>query len=75
MPQLLELGPERMLDRARGYNLVVPLIGYKFYIVGASPVGLAPQQWRTVRRFWEIYFAAAGGELVSYSAECEVQRH
>jgi hypothetical protein len=71
IPQLLELGPERMLDRVKRNNLVVPLTGYKIHIIGASPVGLTPQQWMTLRRFWEIYLAAAGAELVSYSSECD----
>lgn len=71
MPQLLELGPERMIERAKGNNLVVPLRGYNIHIVGASTAGQTPQQWRAVRRFWEIYVAAAGAELVSYSSECD----
>jgi hypothetical protein len=39
-----------------------------------SPSGLRPQAWVTVKKFWTLYFSAAGAELVSYSAECEVQR-
>lgn len=71
MPRLLELGAERMLDRAKGNNLIVPLTAYKIHIVGASPMGLTPQQWITLRRFWKIYFATASGDLVSYSSDCD----
>jgi hypothetical protein len=74
MPQLLELGPERMLARVNGNNLVVPLAGYTIHIVGVSPTGLTPQQWIRLKRFWESYFAASDAELVTYSAECETQR-
>ena len=74
MPQLLELGPDRMLDRAKGNNLEVPLAGYTIHIAGASPRKLTPQQWMTVKRFWESYFAAAGAKLMSYAAECEAPR-
>jgi hypothetical protein len=74
MAHLLELGPDRMLDRAKGNNLVVPLAGYTIHIVGASPIGLTPQLWMTVKRFWEGYFAAAGAEIAVYSAECDTPR-
>jgi hypothetical protein len=75
MPQILELGPERMLDRAKGNNLVIPLTHYEVHVVGASPKGLTPQQWIIFKRFWEIYFAAAGAEVVSYSTECDAIRN
>jgi hypothetical protein len=74
MPQLIEIGPERMLERAKANRLLVPLEHYKIYVYGASPVGLTPHSWLTVKRFWEMYFAAAGAELVIYSTECDVQR-
>ena len=73
-PVLLEIGPERMLERVKANGLLVPLPRYKIYIYGASTGGLAPRSWRTIRRFWEIYFGAAGAELTTYSAECEVER-
>jgi hypothetical protein len=73
LPQLVE--PERMLERAKGLNLVVPLTAYKIHIIGASPTGLTPQRWMQLRRFWESYFAAAGAELVSYSSECDASRN
>ena len=74
MPTLLSIGPEQMLERAKTNGLVVPLTGYKIYIYGASPNGLTPQDWLTVKIFWTMYFEAAGAELVAYSAECDVQR-
>jgi hypothetical protein len=74
MPALIEMGPERMLDRAKVNGLIVPLNGYKIYVHGASPSGLTPQAWFRVKDFWTRYFLAAGAELVSYSAECAMQR-
>lgn len=44
------------------------------YVHGATLSGLTPQAWLTVKSFWTMYFQAAGAELVSYSAECNVQR-
>lgn len=69
MPPLLPTGPEGMLDRAKSDGLVVPLHGYQIHVIGASPSGLTPQAWNTVRAFWSAYFSAAGAKLVSYSAE------
>lgn len=43
MPTLIALGPEQMLERAKTNGLVVPMNGYKVYIYGASPGGIAPQ--------------------------------
>lgn len=74
MPVLLNLRPEQMLERARANRLIVPLKGYKVYVYGASPQSLTPQEWEIIKTFWTIYFAAAGAELVSYSAECNVER-
>jgi len=74
MPALVSTGPEQMLERAKANGLVVSLSGYKIHVVGASPSGLTPQAWLTVKKFWEMYFSMAGAELVSYSAECEVER-
>jgi|SRR5581483_6122396 len=71
---MTEIGAERMLERAKAAGFVVPLRGYKIHVYGASPSGLTPQAWMTVRQFWEMYFAAAGAELVIYSAECDVSR-
>jgi hypothetical protein len=74
MPALLPLGPEQMLERAKANRLIVPMEGYKVYVYGASPNGLSPEEWLTIKRFWTIYFQAAGAELVTYSAESQVQR-
>jgi hypothetical protein len=74
MPQLLEIGPERMLERVKANGLLVPLERYKIYVYGASPAGLTPRSWMAMKRFWEMYFAAAGAELVAYSTECDVER-
>jgi hypothetical protein len=74
MPKLLEIGPERMLERAKANGLVVPLPRYEIRIYGASTAGLTPRSWATIRRFWEMYFVAAGTTLVSYSTECDAER-
>lgn len=74
MPTLLPLGPEQMLERAKANGLIVPMNGYKVYVYGATPNGLSPQAWHTVKNFWTLYFHSAGAELVTYSPECEVQR-
>jgi hypothetical protein len=74
MPALLPTGPEKMLERTKANGLVVPLAGYRVYVIGASPAGLSPQAWNTLRTFWTLYFREAGAELVSYSAECSVER-
>ena len=74
MPALLGIGPERLLERAKANGLVVPLRGYTIHIQGASPSGLSPQAWLTIKKFWEMYFAAAGAQLVSYSPECNTER-
>jgi len=74
MPRLLDIGPERMLERAKANGLIVPLTHYRIHICGASPRGLTPKSWATIKRFWEMYFAAGGAELVTYSAECVEQR-
>ena len=36
MPKLLEMGPERMFERAKANGLVVPLPRYEIRIYGAS---------------------------------------
>jgi hypothetical protein len=74
MPELIELGPQGMLDRAKVNGLVVPLNGYIVYIYGASMHGLTPHAWMNVRDFWTRYFSAAGAELISYSGECDLGR-
>ena len=74
MPALLPAGPEKTVERARANGLMVPLAGYRVYVVGASPAGLSPQMWNVLRTFWTLYFRKAGAELVSYSAECSVER-
>jgi hypothetical protein len=74
MPELIEIGPERMLNHAKANGLIIPLNGYKVYVLGASLGGLTPQAWFRVRDFWIRYFLATGAKLVSYSAEHHFQR-
>ena len=74
MPALLAGEPGHMLDSVKANGLLVPLNGYKVHIYGASPVGLTPRMWTTIKSFWTAYFAAAGAELVSYSEECDIAR-
>jgi YD repeat-containing protein len=74
MPTLLTNGAEKMLEQVKSNGLLVPLKGYKVYVYGAAPSGLTPQAWLTIKDFWTLYFQAAGAELVTYSAECEVER-
>src|SRR5258708_2290143 len=74
MPALLELGSKQILERAKATGLIVPLDGYKIYIHGATTSGITPKSWITIRDFCIRYFAAAGAELVTYAAECNVQR-
>ena len=49
-----------MLERAKANGLIVQLNGYKVHIYGASPAGITPQVWATVKNFWTLYFSAAG---------------
>jgi hypothetical protein len=74
MPALLPSGPEKMIETAKVNRLIVPLDGYKVYVIGASPAGLTPQVWNALRTFWILYFREAGAELAAYSAECSVER-
>jgi hypothetical protein len=74
MPELVDTTPEQMLERAKANRLIVPLRGYKIHVFGASMRNLTPKQWETVRAFWVRYFSAAGAEVVSYSAECDLRR-
>ena len=74
MPQLIELGPGKMLDQAKANRLMVPLDGYRVYVYGASTEGMTPQAWSIVKEFWTRYFRAAGAELVSYTVDCSVVR-
>jgi hypothetical protein len=74
MPALLTNGPEKMLERAKAKGLLMPLKGYRIHVYGASLNGLTPQAWLVLKSFWNLYFKAAGAELVSYSAECAVGR-
>ena len=74
MPELLAMGPEQMLERAKVDGLLVPLRGYKVFVSGASTRGLTLRHGGAVKKFWTIYFGAAGAELVKYSAECDSAR-
>jgi len=74
MPALLATGPKQMIDRAKSDGLIVPLSGYRVYVVGASPARLSPQTWYALRSFWMQYFRVAGAEVMSYSAECRSER-
>lgn len=70
MPALLPTGPQQMVERAKANGLVIPLAGYRVYVIGASPAGLSPKTWNSLRTFWTLYFREAGAELIMYSAEC-----
>jgi hypothetical protein len=74
MPALLPAGPDKMIERTKANGLMVPLAGYRVYVIGASTAGLSPQTWNALKTFWTLYFREAGAELVSYSAECSVER-
>lgn len=74
MPELIERGPQDMLERAKANGVMVPLKGYRIYVYGVSTVELTPQAWIAVKEFWNRYFALAGAELISYSADSEVRR-
>ena len=67
-------GPKKMIERAKTDGLIVPIAGYRVYVIGASPAGLRPQTWNALRTFWTLYFRKAGAELIAYSAECSVER-
>jgi hypothetical protein len=71
MPELIDLGPEKMLQQARSKGLLAPLKGYKVSVYGASTAGRSPRAWTTYEEFWAGYFTASGAELASYSAESE----
>ena len=64
IPELVALGPEQMLKRAKEHGLLVPLNDYRVRVYGASTSGLTPQTWVVVKKFWTIYFSAAGAELI-----------
>jgi hypothetical protein len=74
IPALLPAGPEKMLERTKADGLTVPLAGYtvtcdRRITSGAQSAGLEhPGDIRT------LYFREAGAEVVSYSAECSVER-
>jgi len=63
-----------MLERAKANGLLIPLNGNKIYVYGASTSGLTPEIWATLKKFWTLYFKAAGAELTAYSAECDLER-
>lgn len=69
MPALVPLGPEKMLEESKGKHLLVPLTGYRIHVLGATPSGMSPPVWNSIKEFWTAYFAAAGAELVTYSVE------
>ena len=62
MRALLPVGPEKMMKRAKTNGLIVPLAGYKVYVIGASPAGLSTQIWNALRTFWMHYFREARAE-------------
>lgn len=72
--ELLSLGPDKMLDRARSNGLLVPLDGFNIYVYGASTERLSPRDWGIIRSFWTKYFAAAGAKLVAYSNDSHIGR-
>ncbi len=74
MPGLIPTGPDGILKRAKSNHLVVPLTGYRIHVLGASPSGMNPYAWNTIKAFWALYFQVAGAELASYSAEARSER-
>ena len=74
MPELIELGSQRMLERAKAEGLIVSLKGYKIHVCGASTAGMTPKEWTTLKIFWTDYFVAAGAELIQYSTDLGVKR-
>ncbi len=74
MPTLIEMGSEHMLERAKAGGLLIPLSGYKIYVQGASTNGLKPQAWETIKKFWVLYFKAAGADLMTYSPDAGIER-
>ena len=74
MPKVVDLGQKQLLERAQSAGVIVPLIGYRVYVYGASTSGRIPQTWMTLRQFWTEYFSTAGAELVTYSSDHGVQR-
>jgi hypothetical protein len=74
MPELIGLGYQQMLGRAKAEGLIVPLNGYKIHVCGATTIGASPIAWRMTKTFWSTYFTAAGGKLVLYSADVHCER-
>jgi hypothetical protein len=74
MPSVVVLGAEKMLERAKANGLVVPLHGYRIHVLGASPAGLNPHTWNSVKAFWTLYSLEAGAHLATYTPECVVER-
>lgn len=74
VPKLLHLGTGEMLRRAGTNGLIVPLQAYEIHVLGASTTGLTPDKWLEVRQFWNQYFVLTGADLISYSAELQIQR-
>jgi hypothetical protein len=72
--ELIEFGPQRLLRAREKDGLLVPLVGYKVSIYGASSSGLTPKVLNTVKDFWTRYFSTAGAQLISYSSECDADR-
>lgn len=42
--------------------------------IGRAVAALVLTTWNALKTFWALYFREAGAELVSYSAECSVER-
>ena len=38
--------------------------GYRVHVIAASPAGLTPYAWNTLKAFRMLYFKATGAELV-----------
>jgi len=74
MPELIDLGPQQMLERAKSEGLVIPLNGCKVHVYGASTTGLTPKAWTTIKVFWTSYFASADAEVVAYSTDTNIGR-
>ncbi len=48
----ISMGTEQILEQAKARGLLVPLTGYKVYVIEASTAGLSAQEWLALKRFW-----------------------
>jgi hypothetical protein len=67
MRKLLGNGPEHMLDHVVAAGLLVPLDGLRLHFFGAVPARLTREERMQLLRFWRMYLASTGAELVTFS--------